>query len=99
MRVFNTNMISLAWQAQGQSLKTGLTICEGIGFSGTPAQTTITLYLSPIEYYNYFILNSEYLGVLGGGGIVYNQPEITYDEAGWVYNDSNADDTAARLGW
>jgi hypothetical protein len=99
LRVFNTNMISLSWQAQGQSLKTGLTICEGIGFSGTPAQTTITLYLSPIEYYNYFILDSEYLGVLGGGGIVYNQPEITYDEAGWVYNDSNADDTASRLGW
>jgi hypothetical protein len=55
--------------------------------------------LSPIEYYNYFILDSQYLGVLGGGGIVYNQPEITYDDAGWVYNDSNADDTASRLGW
>jgi hypothetical protein len=36
--------------------------------------------------------------MLGGTDITYNQPEISYDESGWIYNDSNADDTAARLG-
>jgi hypothetical protein len=57
------------------------------------------MYLTPADVYSQFILNSTYFGVLGGGGIVYNQAEITYDESGWIYNDSNADDTASRLGW
>ena len=26
-------------------------------------------------------------------------PEITYNDAGWIYNDTSADDTASRLGW
>jgi hypothetical protein len=97
--VFSTVLIPLEWQAQGQSSKTVNTIIEGMSFTGTPSQTSITFYLSPAEYYQYFILDSDTFGRLGGGGLVYNQPIITYDQSGWVYNDSSADDTAGRLGW
>jgi len=92
-------MLSLEWQAQGQSTAVVNTIIEGFNYSGNPSQTTVTVYLSPIEYYQYFILDDNIYGRLGGDGIVYNQPVITYDQSGWVYNDSNADDTASRLGW
>jgi hypothetical protein len=98
LRVFNNPILSLQWQAQGQSLQTVNTICEGMSYSGTPSATTFTLYLSPVEYYQIFILDSETWGVLGGNGITYNQP-VAYDQYGWVYNDTNADDTASRLGW
>jgi hypothetical protein len=57
------------------------------------------LYFSPLNYYQFFILNSATLGTLGGTGITYTQAEITYADAGWVYNDTSADDTAGRLGW
>jgi hypothetical protein len=97
--VFSTVLIPLQWQAQGQSLQTVNTIIEGMSFTGTPSQTSITFYLSPAEYYQYFTLNSDTFGILGGTGITYNQPEIVYDENGWIYNDANADDTASRLGW
>ena len=72
---------------------------EGINISMTPSNTVYTVFASPFNYYAEFILDDSVFGVLGGGGIVYNQAEITYDEAGWIYNDSNADDTASRLGW
>ena len=57
-------MLSLQWQAQGQSLQTVNTIFEGMSFSGTPSETRITLYLSPSEYYQNFILNSSVFGIL-----------------------------------
>ena len=92
-------MVSLEWQAQGQSTEVVNTIIEGFSYSGNPSQTAVTVYLSPVEYYQYFILDDNIYGRLGGDGIVYNQPVITYDQSGWIYNDSNADDTASRLGW
>ena len=92
-------MLSLEWKAQGQSTAVVNTIIEGFNYSGNPSQTTVTVYLSPVEYYQYFILDDNIYGRLGGDGIVYDQPVITYDQSGWVYNDSNADDTASRLGW
>jgi hypothetical protein len=64
LRVFFDLMLSLQWQAQGQSLQTVNTIFEGMSFSGTPSETRITLYLSPSEYYQYFILNSTTFGIL-----------------------------------
>jgi len=64
LRTFNDVMVSLQWQAQGQSLQTVNTIFEGMSYSGTPSETRITLYLSPSEYYQYFILNSNNFGIL-----------------------------------
>lgn len=96
--IFSTVMLSLQWQAQGQSLQTVNTIIEGMSFTGTPSQTSITFYLSPAEYYQYFILDSDTFGILGGDGITYDQPEIVYDETGWIYNDANVEQ-GSRLGW
>ena len=62
--VFSTVMLSLQWRAQGQSLQTVNTILEGMSFTGTPSQTSFTFYLSPAEYYQYFILNSNTFGIL-----------------------------------
>lgn len=64
LRVFADEMLSLQWQAQGQSLQTVNTIYEGMTYSGTPAESRITLYLSPNEYYEYFILNDAVNGIL-----------------------------------
>ena len=69
-----------------------------MSFTGTPSQTSITFYLSPAEYYQYFILDSDTFGILGGDGITYDQPEIVYDETGWIYNDANVEQ-GSRLGW
>ena len=64
LRVFFDVMLSLQWQAQGQSLQTVNTIFEGMNYSGTPSETRITLYLSPNEYYQYFILDDAVNGIL-----------------------------------
>jgi hypothetical protein len=92
-------MLSLEWQAQGQPTRVVNTIIEGYNFSGNPSGTVVTLYLSPVEYYQYFVLNDDIYGRLGGDGIVYDQGDIDYNQAGWIYNDVTADDTASRLGW
>jgi hypothetical protein len=55
---------NLQWQAQGQSVQTLGTIVEGMSYSGTPTQTDVTVYLSPVLYYQYFILNSAINGIL-----------------------------------
>jgi len=90
---------TISYQIPGGALTSVQVFMEGFTINVTPAQTRFDLYLSPLQYYQFFTLDDSVFGVLGGGGIVYNQAEITYDEAGWVYNDSNADDTASRLGW
>jgi hypothetical protein len=64
LRVFFYIMLPLQWQAQGQSLQTVNTVYEGMSYSGTPSETRITLYLSPSEYYQYFILNDAVNGIL-----------------------------------
>lgn len=64
IRVFTQTMFSLQWLAQGQSLQTVNTIFEGMSYSGTPSETRITLYLSPNEYYQYFILDDSVNGIL-----------------------------------
>jgi hypothetical protein len=81
------------------SPETEAVVIEGVQITATPSETLFQVFFSPLTVYQFFILNSATLGLLGGGGITYNQPEITYDETDWVYNDSNADDTASRLGW
>jgi hypothetical protein len=37
---------------------------EGFNVNITPEQTTFTVYFSPANYYQYFILNSTTLGIL-----------------------------------
>jgi len=56
--------VTMQYQAQGQSLQTIPSVIEGMSFSGTPAQTNVTVYLSPASYYQYFILDSTTYGIL-----------------------------------
>jgi len=43
---------------------TALVITEGFSVTATPSQTTITAYLTPLTYYQFFTLNSSTLGIL-----------------------------------
>jgi hypothetical protein len=100
LTTFPNISFTLAYRVPGATSDITLqVVLEGWTINATPDQTSYDLYFSPLNYYQFFVLNSATLGTLGGGSIVYNQPEITYDDAGWVYNDTNADDTAGRLGW
>jgi hypothetical protein len=100
LTTFPNISFTLAYRIPGATSDITLqVVLEGWTINATPDQTSYDLYFSPLNYYQFFVLNSATLGTLGGGSIVYNQPEITYDDAGWVYNDTNADDTAGRLGW
>jgi hypothetical protein len=57
--------ISLTYRIPGAgSDTTAQVIVEGFNVSATPAQTTITAYLTPITYYQFFTLNSTTLGIL-----------------------------------
>jgi hypothetical protein len=77
---------------------TELVALEGYSVNMTPEQTDWVLYFSPATYYQFFTLDSSTFGILGGGGIVYDQPEIKYDEIGWIYDDANVEQ-GSRLGW
>ncbi len=91
---------TISYQIPGGSLTSVQVLTEGFTINVTPAQTRFDLNLSPLQYYQFFILDDAVFGLLGGAGtFVYDQAVITYDQPGWVYNDSNADDSAARLGW
>lgn len=91
---------TISYQIPGGILTSVQVLTEGFTINVTPAQTRFELNLSPLQYYQFFILDDPVFGMLGGlGSLVYNQAVITYDQPGWIYNDSNADDTAARLGW
>jgi hypothetical protein len=50
-----------------------------------------------LAYYQFFVLDSDTLGKLGGE-IDYDQSALTYDEVGLVYNASSTD-VGSRLGW
>lgn len=56
---------SLTYRVPGAvSDTTVLVIPEGYNLSATPSETTITAYLSPLTYYQFFTLNSSTLGIL-----------------------------------
>ena len=74
-------------------------IVSGVNHLISPSSHTIGFTFESTDGNRYFILDDTIYGMLGGTGITYDQPEINYDETGWVYNDSNADDTGNRLGW
>jgi hypothetical protein len=71
-------------------------VIEGYLLQITPNQTTMTLNLSPLTYYQFFTLDSTTLGILGGT-MVYDTP-ITYNDAGETYNAASTDN-GSRLGW
>jgi len=75
-----------------QNVITGRTI------SGTPEDLTISLRTKQWNNWSAFILDNDFDGILGGGSITYNQPEIVYDEPEWIYNDTNVEQ-GSRLGW
>ena len=88
----------LKYQVPGAASDTTVqVIVEGFDVSANPAQTTITAYLTPLTYYQFFTLDSQILGILGGTGIIYNTP-MDYNEAGYIYNDNTADN-GSRLGF
>jgi hypothetical protein len=72
-------------------------VLEGWSINATPEQTDYELYFSPLAYYQFFVLDSDTLGKLGGE-IDYDQSALTYDEVGLVYNASSTD-VGSRLGW
>jgi hypothetical protein len=92
-----TNFVEVSYTPPGGDLTTGYYWPEQITFNATPDQTSITMLMSPLTYYANFILDDAVFGVLGGSGITYNQPEIIYNETGWIYNDTNVEQ-GSRLG-
>lgn len=62
-----------------------------------PSNTTITLGVVAGVDNQSFILDSASYGILAGSGVVYNQPEVSYNEFEWTYNDSYAEQ-GNRLG-
>ena len=89
---------SLAYRIPGAVSDTTVqVVLEGWSINATPEQTDYELYFSPLTYYQFFVLDSDTLGILGGE-ITYNQPALTYDEVGLVYNASSVN-TGSRLGW
>ena len=62
-----------------------------------PSDTVVRLVLVSGVDNQSFELDSSTYGILGGDSITYDQPEIDYDENGWIYNDSNVEQ-GNRLG-
>jgi len=67
--LFNTfaqanRTVNLSYQPPGGSLTTIGVVIEGITINVTPEQSQITLTLSPLQYYQYFTLNSSSFGIL-----------------------------------
>jgi hypothetical protein len=98
-QTFHESASVLTWRVPGAGSDTATNVvAEGYSFSGVPEQTSYTFYFSPAFFYNVFILDSTTSGILGGDNITYNQPEIEYNENGWIYNDALVED-GSRLGW
>jgi hypothetical protein len=91
--------VSKSFAVGSPSLVRQTLIVSGVNHTISPSSHVISLTFESTDGNQYLFLDDPVFGVLGGGGIVYDQVEISYDEAGWVYNDTSADDTAGRLGW
>ena len=55
---------TISYKPPGQSLTSVDVLIEGAQINVTPDQTVFTLFLSPMQYYQYFTLNSTTLGIL-----------------------------------
>ena len=95
----NRRIWNLVYRVPGATSDTTVLVAiEGVTINATPEKTNFTVYFSPATYYQFFVLDDSIFGILGGDGITYNQPEIEYDENGWIYNDANVEQ-GSRLGW
>ena len=95
----NRRIWNLVYRVPGATSDTTVLVAiEGVTINATPEKTDFTVYFSPATYYQFFVLDDSIFGILGGDGITYNQPEIEYDENGWIYNDSDVEQ-GSRLGW
>jgi hypothetical protein len=87
---------TLAYKLPGQGASSAFVKIEGISCQATPAKTMWTVYFTDSQLFG-FVLDSEYNGVLGGTGIIYDA-QINYNEFGYEYDD-NVADNGSRLGW
>jgi len=87
--------VSVTYTPPGQSEVTGYFYPEQVTVNATTSGTTIDYSMTPITYYSNFILDDDVFGTLGGAPIY--DSEIDYDEFGFTYNDSNAEQ-GNRLG-
>jgi len=85
---------SITWTGSGAVSQTATSCISGRQISVTPEDTVISLSLLNWTDNHSFILDTD---ILGGTGITYNQPEIIYDENGWIYDDANVEQ-GDRLG-
>ena len=86
----------LEYKIPGAGYENERVVSEGITVRGYIDHTEIDVYFSPFTYYNYFILDDDDSGVLGGTPTY--DSEIDYDEIGFTYDDSSVD-SGSRLGW
>lgn len=56
--------INLSYQVPGGSSTTVAVVMEGLTLNITPSMTTFRMTLSPLQYYQFFTLNSSTLGIL-----------------------------------
>jgi hypothetical protein len=89
----------LKWLKPGDVTETTVeVVCEGFAVNAVPGQTEYTFYFSSADFYQYFRLDDSIYGILGGSNVVYDQPQIEYNENRWIYNDSDVEQ-GSRLGW
>jgi hypothetical protein len=63
--VFNTNRtLTLNYTPPGGVSTAINVVVEGYSFNVTPQQTTVTFDMSPLQYYQFFTLDSSFLGIL-----------------------------------
>lgn len=96
IKTFNP-VATLNYQPPGESPTSVVVVREGFTVDVTPEKTSFTVYLSPIAYYQFFTLNSSFLGILGDGPFTYEYP-IEYNETAFKYDQTSTTDSA-RLGW
>lgn len=95
----NRRIWDLVYRVPGATSDTTVLVAiEGVTINATPEKTDFTVYFSPATYYQFFVLDDSIFGILGGDSITYDQPEIEYDENGWIYDDANVEQ-GSRLGW
>jgi len=90
-----TKFVQVSYTPPGGVSETGYYWPEQITVNATISQTTIDLVMTPITYYANFILNDAVFGVLGGSPVY--DSGIDYDEIGYTYDDSTAEQ-GNRLG-
>ena len=80
--------VLVTWAGSGIGEQTVACVVSGRSINVTPDQTVVSLFLKSGIDNQSFILDNSNFGVLGGDPITYDQPEISYNEAQWTYDDS-----------